>query len=1221
MNKKYLSVVLFGALLAASAGTFTSCKDYDDDIKGLQEQIDKSGSTITDLQTQLTTLKAAAEAAQATADAAKAAAVEAKTAADAAKAAGDQAKADAADALAKAKAAEAAAATAKTEAIAEATKLVEALRNSMQEAIDKKLDVTAFEEASKLLGARIDGIEAGLSTLENGAVKENTEAIKTAMDLIETLQTADANFATTLKELDEYVKITLEAKIDANAEDIKAAQDDIKAAQDDLAALWKEIDGKGGLKDLIGANKTAISDLETKIADELETIKGDVKDIQDAIKVINGQITAINKNLTGLHTLVTCRLTSISFAPDLFVDGIEAVRFTSLQYSPMDVKDENASIPAKSYQFSTAALATASYHFNPASFKLANADYGYIDRTAEVVETTRAIAASKLVEIVGEPVANPATGTVDFQLLRLNSHTTQPELDRTNLIALQATLKGDAIDQDEKNAVVTSPYVAVYDNILAAEDVRIADKETLFEGGNAAHYATTFDACTKTIARYKMDYDKVFNLKELVATCFGTNVEGATTGHNEFPVEAYNLSYRFAVASSKYNITEGSTVTDQQPWIVCNDAEAGLFQAEGFNKEAIGRTPILKVELVDANGNVVRRGFVKVEVGVSKSSDMVLDYDVQNLVAKCRDTKTTYTISEEFMRENVYRVITNGKETSMSHEEFWNLYDASSATTTIHKNSDPFVMSAPQIIDGKTEVGTATKKVVWSFAHGELGKIGSSSSFIATITVKNKLASSEYPANITFRFTVNVTLPKLSLDAKEKDVLWVKNEDGTYKWFPVNAVLPSGAQDYDADKCQFVQNVKLAYEKYNVKGLPGCESDRYQVIKTFSNGVATPTPMSGVKIENYSNITLDKTADNVKTALNSPAGLQAVVAHIYKLANGDEITVNTFMVNFIRPVNLNLPSGVTVTDALDNGDVADFQWNGLLTDWRNNAIVKDGWAANNQVNSYWKQNCTTDYQPISYYKRVQDAKFEVKHETVSFVLGSGETTTMYTASETYTLYKLEKQGEGWDAPFQWTEKETLTFTSAKSISPADAKADIYGQLLAKGWTNDVVTSVEQQGETTYAKEVVVEGLVEYTYISDIKYTPAVYELVVEYRPVIHTHTDMPTYAGANYGQTDGCWVWTKDEWPVWEMAQYWYYYGPIGDIKADVNKATTSLSDKKLPANASLKQEGNTVKYVNVLSPVQYAFDIYIPVSVNYGWGTLTSTLTIKVNPNPGLNK
>ena len=61
MNKKFLNAVLFGALIASSAGTFTSCKDYDDDIKSLQEQIDKSGSTVGDLQTQLTTLKSAAE--------------------------------------------------------------------------------------------------------------------------------------------------------------------------------------------------------------------------------------------------------------------------------------------------------------------------------------------------------------------------------------------------------------------------------------------------------------------------------------------------------------------------------------------------------------------------------------------------------------------------------------------------------------------------------------------------------------------------------------------------------------------------------------------------------------------------------------------------------------------------------------------------------------------------------------------------------------------------------------------------------------------------------------------------------------------------------------------------------------------------------------------------------------------------------------------------------
>ena len=44
MNKKFLSVILFSALMTGTAGTFTSCKDYDDDIKDLQGQLDKKAS-------------------------------------------------------------------------------------------------------------------------------------------------------------------------------------------------------------------------------------------------------------------------------------------------------------------------------------------------------------------------------------------------------------------------------------------------------------------------------------------------------------------------------------------------------------------------------------------------------------------------------------------------------------------------------------------------------------------------------------------------------------------------------------------------------------------------------------------------------------------------------------------------------------------------------------------------------------------------------------------------------------------------------------------------------------------------------------------------------------------------------------------------------------------------------------------------------------------------
>ena len=44
MKKKFLSAILFGAFLLASTVTFVSCKDYDDDIKDLQAQIDKKAS-------------------------------------------------------------------------------------------------------------------------------------------------------------------------------------------------------------------------------------------------------------------------------------------------------------------------------------------------------------------------------------------------------------------------------------------------------------------------------------------------------------------------------------------------------------------------------------------------------------------------------------------------------------------------------------------------------------------------------------------------------------------------------------------------------------------------------------------------------------------------------------------------------------------------------------------------------------------------------------------------------------------------------------------------------------------------------------------------------------------------------------------------------------------------------------------------------------------------
>ena len=49
MNKKFLSAILFGALMVTSTGTFVSCKDYDEEIEDLQGQISANTTAIAEL--------------------------------------------------------------------------------------------------------------------------------------------------------------------------------------------------------------------------------------------------------------------------------------------------------------------------------------------------------------------------------------------------------------------------------------------------------------------------------------------------------------------------------------------------------------------------------------------------------------------------------------------------------------------------------------------------------------------------------------------------------------------------------------------------------------------------------------------------------------------------------------------------------------------------------------------------------------------------------------------------------------------------------------------------------------------------------------------------------------------------------------------------------------------------------------------------------------------
>ena len=157
MNKKFLSAILFGALMVTSTGTFVSCKDYDDDIDNLQEQINKL-ATKEDMTSQIATLQAALTAAQTEAAAAKSSAEQALAKANSAESAATEAEKAAAQAALDA-------ANAKAEAIKAAQDEVAKVKASLEATIDTKFN-EAKDEFAKTITDLTEKVEklTGLTT-------------------------------------------------------------------------------------------------------------------------------------------------------------------------------------------------------------------------------------------------------------------------------------------------------------------------------------------------------------------------------------------------------------------------------------------------------------------------------------------------------------------------------------------------------------------------------------------------------------------------------------------------------------------------------------------------------------------------------------------------------------------------------------------------------------------------------------------------------------------------------------------------------------------------------------------------------------------------------------------------------------------------------------------------------------------------------------------------
>ena len=310
MKRKYLSALLMGTLTVASMSTFTSCKDYDDDISNLQGQIDKLATAdqlaqkVSELQSLISSNKSDISSLQS--ELAK-------------KTTLDEVKAVLANYAEK--------------------KYVDDAVATLDAAVKAQGgDITALQAAVKAAQDAADKAAADakaaneeiLKTLETLATKAEVEEVKTAAkaanDAIEALKTGDIKTLQTkqneiLESLKTYAKQESLDKVAAKTEALQTALDK-KADTEALTKAEKDLnDAIAAVTTTAGKNAAAIEGLattvqnakdalalaqanQTKLAEVVKSLKDSSKEgtVAAAIKAIQAQIGTPDNKLGSLDS-------------------------------------------------------------------------------------------------------------------------------------------------------------------------------------------------------------------------------------------------------------------------------------------------------------------------------------------------------------------------------------------------------------------------------------------------------------------------------------------------------------------------------------------------------------------------------------------------------------------------------------------------------------------------------------------------------------------------------------------------------------------------------------------------------------------------------------------------------------------------------------------------------------------------------------------------------
>ena len=506
--------------------------------------------------------------------------------------------------------------------------LLKEIEANSKKVADLEDKLAAAEQAAQAaVNAAKAALEAQIAEVAKNLAEESTAY--TDEKFAEALKAAQAAQDAATEALNQLKELASKAELAEKAAEVQEAAQTAQAAANAAQAAADE--AKASLKVLEEADKV----LAERIA-ALEAVKEAYKAADETLKIelqkaITDAVAALKTELMGEIAKVNAslayqgkKLKSLVFSPELYYQGIEAVGVYSYNYTALTVadadvtKDQKTDAPAllTNQNVSVVPDVTFSYFLNPNNALVSEnkANYNFILNNANY---TRAISNSDIsiesVKVVGGKV-NVVAKMHNADKISEIPATGNGKVD---VVALQYT------DKNQNDTVITSDFAALKHYVVKNFIInKVAQKGSVdTETAYHTHLFATAQQAIGNAPMFEIAYkDDAIELDKWINVHYNNGSADQLWGG-----QATVNAKKFKLVYELIGYKSGSNATSESEHATIN--ENNVLTTKGYNNEVtpaiVGRTPLLRVKLVDENSNKIAAvGYTRIMITPIKVADM-----------------------------------------------------------------------------------------------------------------------------------------------------------------------------------------------------------------------------------------------------------------------------------------------------------------------------------------------------------------------------------------------------------------------------------------------------------------------------------------------------------------------------------------------------------------------------------------------------------------------